>query len=171
VTPSQIEIGHLLSSLESRDLNRISRPKHLTPIHPWLGHLPSSEGHRVTPTPKRWRPVYYNPGHLPTFSKPRGQPLAPGVEKPEPVHISPGHLPSLVNLRGHPVSPEFKDLTTVHSIPSHLPSSSGLRSLIETSRTGCHPPGHIHLPSIPEDICICEELGQQVKNLSLTKLA
>jgi hypothetical protein len=97
--------------------------------------------------------------------------VTPGVERSEPAHLSSGHLPSLVELRGHPVSPKLKDLKTVHSIPGYLPSSSGFRSLIETSRTGCHPSGQTHLPSIAEHISTCEELSEQVNNLSLTKLA
>jgi hypothetical protein len=69
------------------------------------------------------------------------------------------------------VTPELKDLITVHLIPGHLPSFPGLRSLTETPRIRCHPPGQTHLPSIPEYICTCVDLGKQVTNLSLTKLA
>jgi hypothetical protein len=85
------------------------------------------------------------------------------------------------------VTPELRNLTPVHLIPGHLPSFPGLRSLTETPRIRCHTPGQGHLPSIPETgvhsvhppdtserssyICTCLILGEQVANLSLTKLA
>jgi hypothetical protein len=167
VTPSQIGTGHLLSSLESRGQTKTPRPKLLTSVLLLPRSSSFIEGHRVTPS-KRWTPVHSNPGHLPSFSKPRGHPVAPGVENLEPVHLSSGHLPSLSKDRGHLVTPEFEDLTTVHFIPGHLPSFPGFRSLTETSRIRCHPPDKGHLPSIPEHICTCVNLGKQVTSLSLT---